>query len=110
LVSVTERIAEFGLRKALGTPPSRLQRQVLLESVTLCLVAGVAGGLGGFAAYEGLIFAASKFVSNVQFEWVVEPWAVFISIGSIVGVGVASGILPAKKAEKLSVIAALRSQ
>jgi ABC-type antimicrobial peptide transport system permease subunit len=53
LVSVTERIQEIGLRKALGAPPRVIRRQFLVESSVL----GLAGGLLGVAL--GLIGAAT---------------------------------------------------
>ena len=110
LVSVTERIKEFGVRKALGATNRSIRTQVLMESVVLCFIAGLAGVLIGFSAYELLIFAATKFVPNLKFEWTFEPLAIVLSTFSIVAVGIASGIIPALRAEKLQVIEALRSE
>jgi len=110
LVSVTERIKEFGIRKALGATNRSIRVQVLMESMGLCVVAGLVGVLLGFSAYEFLIFGATKFVPSLKFQWVLEPTAVLLSLASIVTVGVASGLVPALKAEKLEVIEALRSE
>ena len=46
LVSVTERIREIGLRKALGATPAVIRRQFLVEASVL----GLAGGLVGVVA------------------------------------------------------------
>ena len=43
LVSVTERLKEFGIRKALGATHFSIRIQVLMESIALCVVAGVIG-------------------------------------------------------------------
>jgi ABC-type lipoprotein release transport system permease subunit len=52
LMSVLERRREFGVVLALGTPPSRLQLQILLESACLGLVGCAVGlALGGASAY-----------------------------------------------------------
>jgi len=110
LVSVTERIKEFGIRKALGATNRSLRIQILMESVGLCVVAGLIGVVLGFSTYELLIFGATKFVPNLKFEWVFEPLAVILSLVSIVAVGIASGFVPALRAEKLQVIEALRSE
>jgi macrolide transport system ATP-binding/permease protein len=110
LVSVTDRIKEFGLRKALGATPHSVRIQVLLESVLLCGGAGTLGVLLGFAAYESLIWVTTLFVQNIKFEWVIDPFALVLSTLSILGVGLFSGTVPARKAEKLQVIEALRSE
>ena len=47
LVSVTERIREIGLRKALGATPSVIRRQFLVEASTLGLAGGIAGAALG---------------------------------------------------------------
>ncbi len=110
LVSVTERIKEFGIRKALGATNRSLRIQVLMESMGLCMVAGILGVLFGFGAYELMIYGATKFVPHLTFEWVFEPLAAILTVVSIVAVGIASGFVPALRAEKLQVIEALRSE
>jgi len=110
LVSVTERIKEIGLRKALGATNRSIKMQVLTESLILCTVGGVLGLAAGFGATELMIWAASKFVVGLNFEWIVDPWAFAFSVGSIIAVGLASGLAPARRAEKLEVIEALRAE
>ncbi|MBS1983189.1 MAG: ATP-binding cassette domain-containing protein, partial [Bdellovibrionales bacterium] len=110
LVSISERLREIGLRKALGATDRSLRYQIITESMCLCLVAGVMGIVGGFVVYEGLIYGVSFLVPKVKFAWVFEPWAILLSALSMVVVGVASGFVPAVKAQKLEVIEALRSE
>lgn len=110
LVSVSERLKEIGIRKAVGATNFNIRVQFLMEAVILCLVAGVIGLLLGFGVYEALIFLASQFVSGLSFQWVFAPNAFFISLLSIVAVGILSGLIPALKAERLEVIDALRSE
>lgn len=110
LVSVSERFREIGLRKAIGATDSSIRLQFLTESMVLCFAAGVIGLIFGFLGYHGAIIAAAQFVKKMSFEWTVDGLAFFVSIISIFGVGILSGLFPALKAEKLQVIEALRSE
>ncbi|MGZ3692696.1 MAG: ABC transporter permease [Bdellovibrionota bacterium] len=110
LVSVSERFREIGLRKALGATPRTIRTQFLLESLVVCALAGVIGLIAGFAIYETGLWAASKLVSKVQFEWIINWGALLLSCIAILCVGIASGLFPALKAERLQVVEALRSE
>jgi len=109
LVSLNERIREIGLRKALGATDSSLRTLILMESLLVCSLAGIIGIVCGFASYELVLFAATKLMSNLNFEWVFNPWAFAISFSAIVAVGILSGLVPALRAEKLAPMQALRS-
>ncbi len=103
LVSVTERIREIGLRKALGATPADIRRQFLVEASVL----GLTGGLMG--AGIGLIGAVvlPHFISNsIAIVW----WAIAGSIGVAVAIGLGFGVYPATRAARLAPIEALRSE
>jgi len=110
LVSVSERFREIGLRKALGATNHEIRSQFLLEAMIVCTLAGLIGLVVGFSTYHFAIWAATKFVNKLQFEWTVNGFALFLSVLSIFFVGVLSGVFPAIKAERLQVIEALRSE
>jgi len=110
LVSVSERYREIGLRKALGATNTSIRQQFFLEAVLLCGIAGGVGLIFGFIGYEAVIWAGSQFIPKFQFEWIVNYQALFLSTCSILAVGVLSGFIPAVRAEKLSIIEALRSE
>ncbi len=110
LISISERFREIGLRKALGASQSFIRNQILTESILLASTAGLLGLLLGFGLYQSLIYAATRFIPNLQFEWIIEYSALSISLFSIVLVGILSGLVPALKASKLEVIEALRSE
>ena len=84
--------------------------QFLLESLILCCVAGVTGLLLGFGLHESIIYAASKFSDKVDFVWFIEPETVTIAFVGIFIIGIANGLFPALKAEKLDVIEAMKSE
>lgn len=110
MVSVSERYREIGLRKALGATDQSIRLQFLLEAVLLCGLAGLAGIAVGFGSYEAIIWAATKLIPKLQFEWIFNFTAFLFSLLSILAVGILSGLVPALKAEKLSPIQALRSE
>jgi putative ABC transport system permease protein len=103
LVSVTERIREIGVRKAIGASPSVIRRQFLVEASVL----GLAGGLLGV----GLGILGAVLVPQLSDQRVIL--SVPASIGAIViavGIGVVFGVYPASRAARLAPIDALRSE
>lgn len=110
LVAVNERYREIGLRKALGATDLSIRVQFITESIVVCGIAGLVGLLIGFITYESVIYGASYFVKQLEFEWTVDPYSLVFALGSIILVGIFSGLAPALKAEKLQVIEALRSE
>ncbi|MCC7072063.1 MAG: ABC transporter permease [Deltaproteobacteria bacterium] len=108
LVTVTERTKEIGLRRAVGASPAEIARQFLLEAATLAAAGGVLGVVGGIA----VTFLASAVLTQVLAPWrfVVEPWAIALSLGMAVGTGVLFGLFPALRAARLDPVEALRSE
>ena len=102
LVSVTERTAEIGLRKALGATPRDLLRQFLVEAATLSVV----GGLLGVGA--GLL--ASVLIPRFSGIGVaVSAAPVLIAVCVAAAVGLVFGVYPAARAARLAPIEALRA-
>ncbi len=103
LVSVTERIREIGLRKALGATPQVIRRQFLVEASVLGLAGGVLGaGLGVLVAW-----ILPHFITD---PITISPVAMVAAIVVAIGIGVAFGVYPAGRAAKLPPIDALRSE
>ena len=103
LVSVTERIREIGLRKALGATPRVIRRQFLVEASVLGLSGGVLGILLGVGAGIGL----SKLISQPV---VISPLATLGALAVAVAIGLIFGVYPASRAARLAPIEALRSE
>jgi putative ABC transport system permease protein len=103
LVSVTERIKEIGLRKALGAPPRVIRRQFLVESSVL----GFAGGILGVAL--GIVGAA-VLPHLINQPITISGLAAAGAIVVAVVIGVVFGVYPASRAARLAPIDALRSE
>ncbi|HEY8279770.1 MAG TPA: ATP-binding cassette domain-containing protein [Bdellovibrionota bacterium] len=110
LVSVSERLREIGLRKALGASPASIRTLFLTEAILICSLGGGIGILLGFGTYHLAIYGATKLVPKLEFAWTMDWSALGLSVASIALVGVLSGLFPALKAEKLEVIEAIRSE
>ncbi len=103
LVSVTERTAEIGLKKALGAKKRTILAQFLTESAVLTSVGGILGVLLGI----GLAKVISV-VAGLEFG-VSVPW-ILIAVGFSMAIGVLFGAMPASRAAKLDPIEALRRE
>lgn len=103
LVSVSERTPEIGLRKALGARTRDLTVQFLLEAVLLCGL----GGVVGIAAGLGLSRLAAALTPVPA---VVTWWSVALAFGTSLLVGIAFGVLPARRAGRLDPVVALRRE
>ncbi|MGH7748597.1 MAG: ABC transporter permease, partial [Candidatus Dormibacteria bacterium] len=102
LVSVTERVGEIGLRKALGARKRDILRQFLIEAASLSAAGGLLGvGLGGLAT------VLLNHFTNLATVFV--PSVAVIGVMISAGIGVVFGVLPAIRAARLSPIEALRA-
>ena len=109
LVSVTERIREIGVRKALGARRRDILRQFLVESVILSAFGGLLGVLGAsaFAFALSLILGG---IMSADFSAPVRLWAVTLAVFVSTAVGLVAGIYPASRAAALDPVVALRNE
>lgn len=103
MISVTERTAEIGIRKAVGATRREILLQFLLEAALLTLLGGALGLLAGAAAAG----AASTYT---PIPARIPLWSVFAALGMAGVTGILFGLLPAMRAARLDPVAALRHE
>jgi len=103
LISVSERTAEIGLRRAVGAKKMDIRNQFLVESLLTTVLGGVLGASVGVAVAM-LLPVLSKGKLQALPSW--EPFALGFVFSALVGV--VAGIHPAKKAAAMDPINALK--
>ncbi|HEX4010233.1 MAG TPA: ABC transporter permease [Solirubrobacteraceae bacterium] len=102
VISVLERRAEIGLRRALGAKRIHISAQFLTESALLAALGGIVGlGLGAGATEVYSLAQNEPFVVPL-YALVAAPTAGFL-------IGALAGVYPAGKAARLSPTEALRA-
>ena len=101
LVAVSQRKAEIGLLKAIGSPGSQILRLFLAEATMLALLGTFAGLVLGFSGVWGLAIALPDFPIGVPY------WAPIAATGTSLATGVVFCLLPARRAARLDPVHAL---
>jgi putative ABC transport system permease protein len=103
-ISVNERTSEIGLAKAIGASPRQILALFLGEAILLSFV----GGLVGLLVGVGLARLLHAFVPALPVETPME--FVVLALAVSVVVGLASGILPARRAAAMDPVEALAAE
>ncbi|MDT0689311.1 ABC transporter permease [Salegentibacter sp. F188] len=112
LIVVKERTNEIGIRRALGATPWSIRGQILMESIFLTVISGMAG----IAMATGIIA-----IINMQMEGVdtsdmmfanpsVDLGVVFTALAILIISGLLAGLIPAQNAIKIQPVDALRTE
>jgi len=100
-ISLTERLYEIGLRKAIGAGDRTILLQFLVESSTLSAVGGMLGCGVAIVMCRAL---ASFFPTGLP----VSPIGLVLGIGFAVAVGLFAGVFPSLSASRMTPVEALQ--
>lgn len=103
LISVKERIAEIGTRRAIGASARMIKQQFLLESVIISETGCIAGIVLGVIAGNGV-------AALMGGAFVVPYMRILFAVVLCIAVGVLSGYIPAVRASRLDPIESLRHE
>jgi predicted permease len=99
--SVSRRVREIGIRKALGAQPGQLLGMVLGEGMVLVMIGGVIG--------IALAAAAAQVLSSVLFVGPFDMVSFAIAFGVLAFVALLANAVPARRAARIDPMVALRS-
>jgi putative ABC transport system permease protein len=108
LATVGERIEEFALRRAVGTPRLLLAGIVLAETLIIGLLtalAAIGAGILGLKAVSNYLGDYEPFLRNVEFPW--QAGVAGVLAGLIAGV--LGGLVPAIRAAKIPIATVMRA-
>ncbi|GGW92419.1 ABC transporter permease [Salegentibacter mishustinae] len=112
LIVVKERTNEIGVRRALGATPWSIRGQILMESIFLTIISGMAGII--FAT--GIIAAVNYALSGMDTSEMmfanpsVDLGVVLTALVILVCSGLLAGLIPAQNAIKIKPVDALRTE
>ena len=99
--SVSRRVREIGIRKALGARPGQLVSMVLGEGMVLVVIGGVIG--------VALAAAAARVLSSVLFVGAFDLVSFAVAFGVLAFVALLANAVPARRAARVDPMVALRS-
>lgn len=108
LATVGERIEEFALRRAVGTPRLLLGGMVLAETLIVGLLtaaAAIGAGIVGLRVISETLGAQERFLADVAFPWEAGVAGVIAGVAA----GVLGGLIPAVRASRIPIATVMRA-
>ena len=112
LIVVKERTNEIGVRRALGATPWAIRGQILMESIFLTIISGMAG----IAMATGVIALINHQLDGMDTSEMmftnpsVDLGVIFTALSILIISGLLAGLIPAQNAIKVKPVDALRTE
>ncbi|HKJ49526.1 MAG TPA: FtsX-like permease family protein, partial [Christiangramia sp.] len=112
LIVVKERTNEIGVRRALGATPWSIRGQILMESIFLTIISGMAG----IILATGVIWLVNLQLSQMDTSEMmflnpsVNLGVVIIALSILIISGLLAGLIPAQQAIRVKPVDALRTE
>ncbi|MFN3167874.1 MAG: ABC transporter permease [Phycisphaeraceae bacterium] len=106
LASVTERIREIGVRRAMGATRTHIIAQFLVETTALSIIGGLIGVLAGLSVI-GVLALMAQYIDSLE-PPIPTLWSILLGFGAAGITGVLAGLYPAIRAAWEDPIVALR--
>jgi putative ABC transport system permease protein len=109
-VVVRERTREIGIKMAVGARKRHIMSQFVFEAMFICL----AGGLSGLAFSALVVFTVDHIPDNgnMAMQFLTHPklsWPIALTtVGILTGIGLLSGLFPARRAARMDPVESLR--
>lgn len=111
LIVVKERTKEIGIRRALGEDPWSIRKQILLESIFLTLISGMAGiSVGALFIYGINTILDMSGPVDMFANPSVNLGVIVVALGILIISGLFAGFIPAQSAIRVKPIDALRTE
>ena len=109
MVTVKERTVEIGIRRAIGATPRDILSQIMLESISLTLIAGMVGIMFSvllLSLAEKIVAASGELTPNFQIGfWIAVAAAALLAV-----LGMLAGLAPALRAMSIKPVDAMRDE
>ena len=109
MVTVKERTVEIGIRRAIGATPRDILSQIMLESVSLTLIAGMFGIMFSvlvLSVAEKIVAASGEFTPAFQIGF----WLAVAAAARLAVLGMLAGLAPALRAMNIKPVDAMRDE
>ncbi len=109
MVTVKERTVEIGIRRAIGATPRDILSQIMLESISLTLIAGMFGIMFSvllLSLAEKIVAASGELTPNFQIGF----WLAVAAAALLAVLGMLAGLAPALRAMSIKPVDAMRDE